>query len=1060
MKMQNLVDSSLAKPLRLLLALGVSSIALGVATPALAQDAGAAAATAAALPEAEKPAEAEAIVVTGSRIRRTEFNSASPISIIDPLIGEKQGQIDTADLIQSSPIASGSSQITSAISSNFVTNGGQGTSTISLRGLGAERTLVLLNGRRAGPAGTRGAVQAFDLNVLPQSIVKSIEILKDGASSVYGSDAVAGVVNVITKRNTNGIEFDGFTSVPLSSGGEQYRMSATYGKDFGSGHFMASLDYYQRQELSRGQRKYLDCPEEYIFKQDGSRADLVDPRTGSARCNDTLWGHVWLYDYSYIYSGNPSNGVAANGRPIPRLQYSYAGDNLGRYVPGLTPAPDPFQLTAPAGFFPVGYDGPSTAVENAYHPFISGSTVIPKTKRITAYAEGSINITDDIELYGEALYNHRTSYQNGFRQFWQFGFTSNSTLPGIFSGSASAGDPFSPGFTGDYLISPTAITDHSDTNQVVDYFRGVGGLRGSFGSFAPSWTWDIYGQFSSSIGKYTTDQIYQDSIDTQDFRTGSCVGTLTAVRQVACRDVVFVDPQFLAGNISAADRAFLFGVETGRTKYTQAYGEASATGTLFKLPAGDVGLAVGAVYRKDKINDVPGDITYALKPGGNAANPADHINNAWGNTGAGVTAGFSETKEAFAEIQLPLIHDAPLIKSLTLSGAARVTSVKSVRSSDRISDSDNGNWTYKLGANWKVNDWVRLRGSYGTSFRAPALFEQFLANQTSFIAQRNIDPCIRYSTNPNISARVRTNCAASGLPANYAGGSITATVVTGGGLGLLDPETSVAKTASIIFTPKFAFLPETKISLAVDYFDIKVKGEISQLGSANVVGGCYSSDFFPTDPLCSLFTRVPAGQVNQYTISQVRDSFINVNSQRNRGIDVTANLRHDLGNLGSLALTAQMTWQFKDTVALFAGTEVSNNHEDGEPIWTGDFNLVWDLGSTSLFYGLDVTGGTSDIGDYTDANGSPCPISPASPIYGTYCVDLRASPTFYHSISISQEIGKKFEITAGVSNLFNTRPPRVSILNRGEIQTIGQSVFASQYDLVGRRVFIQAKAKF
>src|SRR5439155_4593224 len=135
-----------------------------------------------------------------------EFTSPDPVTRIDPTIAKRSGQLDTAEMLQSSPIAAGSTQITSALSSNFVTNGGPGSETIDLRGLGANRTLVLLNGRRAGPAGTRGGVSSFDLNVLPQSIVQLIDLLKTGASSVYGSDAVAGVVNLVTKTDFNGLE--------------------------------------------------------------------------------------------------------------------------------------------------------------------------------------------------------------------------------------------------------------------------------------------------------------------------------------------------------------------------------------------------------------------------------------------------------------------------------------------------------------------------------------------------------------------------------------------------------------------------------------------------------------------------------------------------------------------------------------------------------------------------------------------------------------------------------------------------------------------------------------
>lgn len=1053
-------------------AFGVSVMALSISGAAFAQEAPAdEEVQSISSDEGAATESGEGIVVTGSRIKRSVFTSPAPIQIIDPETEQLKGTASIADLIQSNPIAAGSNQITDAISSNFVTNGGSGAATISLRGLGAERTLVLLNGRRAGPAGTRGAVASFDLNVLPQSIVKSVEILKDGASSIYGSDAVAGVVNLITKTDTDGFLVDGFYSQPFKSGGETYQASATWGKDWGNAHFLTSFDYYKRAELKRGDRKYLNCPEEYIFTPDGSgnspsatRADLVDPRTSQFRCADTLWGHVWLYDYSYIYSYAPSNTVAANGRAIPRLQFSYPGDNLGSVIPGLAAAVDPFQLRAPAGFFPTGYDGRSTAVENAFHPFIANASVSPKIERVTAYMEGAIDITDNVELYAELLHNQRESAVKSYRQFWQFGFTSNSTLPGIFFGDPSPGDPFSPGFTGDYLISPTAITDHFGSNQKVEYTRIMAGLRGDFGKLLPSWTWDIYAQHSDNRGRYTQQQIYADSVATQDFRTGSCVGTRTAIRQAQCIDINWTDPQFLAGNLTPAQRDFLFGTDTGRTSYKQSNAELIVTGDLFSWWAGTVAGAFGASIRRDAINDTPGHITYALIPGQDPNDPASYTNNAWGVTGSGLTAGHSLTKEIFGEIEIPLLKDVPFAQSLTLSAAGRITNVKAVRASDGFSASDKGNKTYKLTGNWQVNDWLRFRATYGTSYRAPALFEQFLSDQTAFLAQRLVDPCIRWAagvTAGTTSQRVADNCAADGIPGTYAGGTITATVITGGGIGVLQPETSNALTTSVILTPRFGFLPDTQINLSVDYFKIKVKGEISQLGAGAIVRGCYNSDFFPTDPLCSLFERnknlTPPVITDPNAISFVRDSFLNVNSQINEGIDVNFGISHDFGNMGRIDLNGQMTWQLKDTVALFAGTTVDTNGEFGEPKWVGDFSASWSYGDWRLFYGLDVIGKSSNEARYIRNNGSLC--NPNA-IYGTYCVDLKVPTVFYHSASLTKKF-KHFQITAGVSNIFDRHPPRVSVIAPASgSSTFGPSLIASQYDLSGRRGFLNVKTNF
>lgn len=1014
---------------------GASAFAMLMAAPAFSQEA--VDATAAQEAEAENE---DAIVVTGSRIQGTDaFNSPDPITVIDPELAAKEGRFDLASTLQSSPVASGSTQITSAISSNFVTAGGPGAQTVDLRGLGPNRTLVLLNGRRAGPAGTRGQVSSFDLNVLPQSIAESIDIVKTGASSVYGSDAVAGVVNIMTKRDLDGLYLTGNVSAPLDSGGEEYRLSAIYGKKFDRGHFMVAADYSHTNELKRGDRAYLACPEAYIFRADGSRADLIDPRTGQPKCEDLRWGHVWAYNLidnlRLDGPGGPNTGLNTSpGGATILMQYQYPGETLGVPTYGAPAYAGDFGM--PAGWVPTGYNAASTAIQNSYHPFVEEQSIIPETDLYTAYAQGSYELTDSIEAFGEFLFNRRKTYQNGWRQFWNFGGTSDygSTL-------------WANGWVGTNLLSPTAITNQSDSSQKVDYYRGVGGFRGDFGG-AGDWKWEIYGQYSKSIGRYRTQQVLQDVYDTGYFQTSSCVGTVTPISGKQCIDIPWNDPYFLRGELTPAQIDFIFEWEEGKTVYSQLTGEASVSGKLLELPAGPLSIAAGVTARRDKINDTPGEITRA--------------GNAWGTSTSGITAGKGETLEAFGEVRVPVLADTSFFKELTLSAAGRMTNVKATRALDGVSDSDNGNFTYKLGANWAVNDWVRFRASYGTSFRAPALFEQFLTDETSSLAQGRIDPCIQWAANlalGNISQRIADNCAADGIPNNHTGAGVSANITASGGLGLLDSETSKALVVGTVFTPRFGFLPDTRINLSVDYFDIRVKDEITQLGAGNILRGCYGSLDFANEPLCDLFTRGQTAAPNN--VANVRDKFVNIASQRNSGIDVSANIRHDLGTLGSISLTADMTWQLKDRVILLpASPATSTNGEAGSPKWVGDFRLNWQSqdSGTSLFYGINVIGGTSNLQDLLDSNGDNACIT--SVIYGTYCPDVTTPATFYHNISLTQEVGDRFDITIGMSNLFDTRPPRVSILNGQQITTLGPVVAASQYPFVGRRAFINVSAKF
>ena len=1053
--------------------------------------------------EAADTAGEEVIFVTGSRIRRNEFTAPAPLTVVDPEIAARQGLNSTANMVQGSPIAAGSDQITAALSSNFLTNGGTGAETVSLRGLGAERTLVLLNGRRAGPSGTRGGVSSFDLNVLPQSIVAQVDLLKDGASSIYGSDAVAGVVNLITKTDTDGIEFDLFGSLPFQEGGEQWSAAATWGKSFDRGHVLVSLNYSRRNELARGDRDYLGCGETYIFTDNSyrTRADLIDPRTGNFACSASdsanTWGHVWTYDYT----GDGNDFGAPGGSNIPGsdgdglpvlLQYSYDNvpglGNLGNYIPGVTPRTLAGQIGVPAGWFPVSYDAASTAVTNRYHPLMDNDTVVPETNLYTVYFDAAYELTDSVEFYTELLYNKRDNFVNSSGQIYQFGlgevydyyYESNGVdglqagdtddgMGGVIPADGSDGfafDPYATGWTGAALFSPTAFNPFIDSSVSIEYMRAVAGFRGDLSS---RWSYDVYGQYSRSDGTYRNQTALKDAIACANFRSGTkgysssrCPGGVTPI---SGRQNVIVDwysPRFNYGEYTQEEYEFLFDWDEGNTLYTQKYAEALISGDLIDLWAGTVGVAFGGQIRQDEINDVPGPIRQA--------------DNGFNFGGSGITAGKSLSKEAFAEVNIPLLADVPLIQSLNFTAAGRLTNVEATRASDGLSDSDNGNWTYKVNLDWEVTDWLRLRATHGTSFRAPALFELFLADQTGGVSQRDIDPCINWGFNlaqNTISQSFAANCAADGVPSDHLAAGVSTRVVSGGGVGVLDPETSQAWTASLILTPSFSFLPNTDISLAVDYFDIEVNGEIAQLGGAGILQSCYSSEFFPNEPLCQQFYRfsdfdngtAPADIAAQYNqpggdrnnVAVAFDQFFNINSQKNRGIDVTARIVHDFAGDTTLTLQGQMTWQLEDKVALFDGFFSDSNGEAGDPIFVGDFYASLDSGPWSVYYGLDVIGATDDTGDYIRDNGSLCGNSST---FGPYCVALTTPAQFYHSVSVTREFAEHFRLTAGLTNLTDTKPPRTSQIGGDGTRSLGQGLLYSQYDLLGRRAFVSLNVKY
>jgi len=971
----------------------IAGLAVGAALPTMAQ-------TTAPLKTAEETAktsdnaEVEAVVVTGSRIKRSAFNSPDPIQVISAEQGQLRGIATATGLLQSSTIASGSPQITSAISSAFVTDGGPGSETVSLRGLGANRTLTLLNGRRAGPAGTRGGVSAFDLNVLPLSVIDHVDILKDGASSIYGSDAVAGVVNIITKRDTDGIDTEMFFSQPQKHGGEQYSASLSYAKSFDRGFFSLSYEYFKKAEQTNGQRSYTSCGRQYITDSNGKRKDTIDPRTGKVQCRDLLYDQIWLYDFSF--SGLPG-----------KLQYDYTG-KIGGLIPQI-PAGGGYP-GMPAGFYTVGYsEDPAAAdigVLDYNSPFNLASSLTPRTERNTVFAQGAYDITESVEAYGEILLNRRATKTNGYRQFWSYFYTGDY-------------DPFSAGFTGDYILSPTPVTNHNRSGQRVDYQRYVGGLRGNFGGidFLKGWDWDIFTQYSHSKGLYSQDVILEDAVEIGAFRTGSCAGQVTPISKKPCVDVSWVTPDFLAGHYTPEEEAFLFDTETGKTVYKQLIIEGSVSGNVFSLPAGDVGVALGFHYRKDSINDVPGPITLA--------------DNIWNSTAAGITKGDDLDREVFGELSVPILKDVFLAKNVELSLSGRHTKVNSYGKND----------TYKIGLNWQIAPALRLRATRGTSFRAPALFELYKNAETSFLGQRSVDPCIRWAQNlaqGNITQRVADNCAASGVPSTYTGAGASVTITSSGGKGNLEAETSLAKTYGVIWTPKFVDL-----QVALDYFDIDVKNEVTKLGAPTIVNECYKSQNFPSDRLCSLFVRDPGSHL----ITSVTNNYINIAEQVNRGIDLTVRYGQNLPWDTKMVVELQSTWQLKDTEAKFADTVEDQNGGVGDPDWTGTLNVSFSKGDWTGFWGVDMIGKASDAETEADRNAA-----------GTLFYKIHTEFTAYHNVSLRKQF-EGWSITGGVSNLFDEAPPAVSYL-QGDYNTVGNSVLSSQYDYIGRRAFLNIKAHF
>jgi len=958
--------------------------ALAVATPAVswAQTTPPAATTT----EEEDDSEVEALVVTGSRIKRNEFTSAAPITVITSEQSTLEGLVDTAEIIQSSSVASGSFQANSMLG-GYVITGGTNVNTISLRGLGAERTLVLVNGRRLPPSGSGGTVGPGDLNVIPSTIIDRVEILKDGASSIYGSDAVAGVVNYITKKSTDGIELDVFGRVPFEGEGEVFQLSATWGKTFDRGFLSASASYYDQKALKVKDRDDTACAADYYVNTvTGTRADFIDPDTGKYKCYNAI-NNAWQAAdvYGGIFQYDPTLADAPPGG------YPAAALGLRAQLPDWVRAARAGQ---PATFPYANYDN-----EN-----YDNADVISPIKRYSLFLTGGFDITPDIEAYGELLFNRREDSVDSYQYIFETVSASNPNnvvAPGLIAAGAS----------GDAI--PLILLPYN-FEQTVDYIRAVGGLRGSFGgeSFLGGWDWDIYAMFGRSDADYTQDFIYADRVyATTQFGVACDPVGFGNVSNYSCADlpggVPWFSPDVLAGNLSPAVDDFLRSRETGNTTYEQTMIEGSVSGDLFTLPAGPVGAAFGFVWRKDELNDTPGF---------NAQNQ-----NYWGYSTSGITKGDDTVKELYGELEVPIFRSLPGIESLTANISGRYTDYESYGSDT----------TYKLGLNWQIVPSWRIRATRGTSFRAPALFELYLADQTGFTSAA--DPCVQWglSSNPNVQA----NCAAEGIPDNYLGSGGSLLVQSGGGSGLLKAETSEATTVGVIWTPSFIDL-----NIAIDYFDIEVNDQVAKFGAGNILASCYRAETtnFPND-FCTLIDRNPNAGPDANDITLINDNYLNINSQVNRGIDLTTRYRHE-ADFGNFIWDTQFTWQLEDVTQLLTGTATNINGSTTEPDFTGTSNLRFERGEWTVNWAVDMIGKSSDSELQADVLSST---KYNAIVYRKQFTEFTA----YHSISVRKR-WDDLTVLLGMNNVFDEGAPAQSA---GQFR-IGTAAL-NMYDVRGRRLF-------
>ncbi len=1025
----------------------------------------------------EDEGDIEEVLVTGSRIRRNEFTSASPVQIISGEISREIGLFDATSMLQSSVQSTGL-QIDNTLN-GFVLDNGAGAATVSFRGLDAERTLVLINGRRMASSGVGGAPVSPDLNLIPSIMIDRIENLLDGASAIYGSDAIAGVANVILRKDFDGLELEGIVEAPLEGGGEIYTVGAMWGKTWDNASFSIAGEYYKRETIAYKDRDFVNkCNEYYYEDQNGNilqNAGQWWPRTSQSNCKTS--GLINRIQEPYIFgSVYYIDGVSNTG--IPNFNEAALGSwAFGPYYPG-TVRYDSNGDGVIDGSDSVYFDADGDGIGDVdyLNPFYNSgdseraknSDFLAGIERYSIISQGEYSFDDDNDttLFFEALFSSRSmKIDGGPYQLFPWVPDANPTNPcGANYGGQGMGQGCLSyfgygGFTSDSRPIVSIIGDRNINEVKVSNLRVTTGVKGDVPFIEKNnWRYEAYASFSRSKGTEQSDGILGDklynSLNTTRWDPDNPGQLICGDGTDGCVVVDMYAPSIYkegGGNFATQEeRDYVFGTRFFETIIEQKMGGITLDGDIFTLPWNDikVPLVVGYEYREDSIESNPNDIA--------AEGQFIHW---YTDEGADGTSRFHEF---FAETELSLIQGKPMVEELTISGAFRFTAP---------SFYDNA-WTYNVKGIYRPVDWLTFRGTYGTSYRAPNLREQFLNGTTGF---RSVsDPCVvpedaRDATGglgtPTYNASNDTRqdyvlaaCLADGVDPTSLGldpdfdalGSVE--VVTGGSDDV-GAETSRAFTYGIIIDQPWS--EDFRLTFSATYYDIRITNSIEEPSSASLLNRCYFNLEEPnaTSSFCDRITRDADGR-----LSGLDTSFINIGKITSKGVDLNLLYQQDFEvaakNLGvtidiKAAYQKENIYEIETDVTDYAGYPTN-------PRWRvqgrfafeySDFRLSW--------FTRWIQGGAGQQTDFGEGGSSYAPCF--SVVDSTRC-----RPVFYtknyvvHDMSVTWNPGD-YAITLGISNVFDRAPEKV---DSSGVFSGRNYPYGVGYDLNGRSVFLAARKTF
>lgn len=965
------------------------------------------------------------VMVTGSRIMRTDVETAQPVLRISREDIEHSGVKTLGGLLQR--ITSAGSSVNSLVNNSTANRtSGLGHTFIDLRYMGAQRVLVLVNGRRWTP-NLKGKV---DLKSIPTAIIDHIEVLQNGASALYGSDAIAGVINIITRKNYNGAVANAYYGQyweGSNHSGNTQSYDFTIGKSSDQSSLLVSASYFQQDPIWAYERPYSSVP--YVG-------------TGNTRgSSSTPQGRFRFYAPSEGDFSDPNNGPAAftglTSAQCPTANIAGKGDP-DQYVPAC----DLTIKTGTNGTSPSDFK-PFTP-EDRYN-FAPDNYLLSPFEQTSLYLQGDYAFTPNVSFFASGVYTNRHTQQKLAPGFAGFSPCASANCQSVNVPEGQKYNPFpfdlNTNKPGAGLDIPNVIgvsrraSEYGNRifDENVDFYQFTGGLQGNFSLGSTFWNWDasyVYGKVNEiDVTHGVTESLHQQASLGGPDRCGpgtaapSCVPLNIFGGQGANGEGTITPEMINYLTVVPQDHV---------VNHMRVYEANLNSSNLAMLPAGGLGVAVGYQHRERDGHYQPDALSLfdSQLTGGTLQ----------------VTDGRYSVDSFYGEVNVPILANIPGAYNLNLDLASRRSDYSTFGST---TDS-------RAAVKWKPMRELLIRASWSQGFRAPNIFD--LASGLVSSTPTAVDPCNNYA-GPGVNPAVAQRCAAQGVPSSYVQANSQLGTVIGSNPDL-QPETSISQTAGFVYSPEWA----QGLSITFDYYKIELSDAIQSIGDQNILDGCYIGGL---TALCDKIQRTRQG-----TIFRIYNQSTNIGGILTEGIDASFEYRLPVTSVGQFTVSANVTKvnTYQETLPSFTGGAPQVNelvgkergglvYPTGVPEYKGLGELDWAYGNWNamlrMHYISDLVERCTDFFDDTPNSFTNLGLC-SMPNFEDNSLSKNhiGSVTWYDAQVSYMFPGPNIRLTFGVNNLFDKQPPRSTV------------AFANSFDptfytpLIGRFPYLQAQIQF